>query len=104
MQEEFYLKVHKINNELLMAICDKEHLNCNFSHNGIRIHISEHFYGSIGFTTDEVVKKAKQATQINAVGNKIVNLLASKLLISTETILWMKDDSGKKVGHVITIG
>ena len=104
MHEEFYLKVHKINHDILVAICDKEYLNCSFNHNGVRIRVSEYFYGNISYTANEVIKKVRKATQINAIGKKIVDLLTSNMFISVESILWMKDDVGGKIGHIITLG
>ncbi len=92
----FVHKVHRSETHVLLAVCDKELLGRTLrgkmtdakqtgvqrmpvpSVNRFDFEINEKFYGSEECSTEGVLELAKSATMINAVGNKIVDLLVEK--------------------------
>lgn len=76
-RELFWVNIFRVDNEVIVAICDKELLGkeLNDPGLGIRIKIDPKFYGGELLEFDEVLNLLREATMINAVGNNIVQKL-----------------------------
>ena len=104
MTEQFFAKIHKIENEVLVAICDTELSGSKFRHNGVTIRISEYFYGTEDYYESEILSLLTGATQINVMGKRITELLIKEEIIHPDSVLWMELPDGSPVGHAITVG
>ena len=102
-KEEFRLKVHKFDRETLVAICDKNLVSKKLKNYGVPINVTEHFYGESLYTEKEILTRVKTASQLNVIGNNIVNLLTKNGVIPESAILWLKDKNNEKVGHSIIV-
>ena len=96
----FYLKIHKIGEQKLIAICDKEILGETIMFNGVKLHIRESFYGKIEYEADEVLQELKSYTQLNVFGEKIAKLMIENKLVHPDIFLWL-EHKGKKIGHAM---
>lgn len=86
----FSYKVFKTGNDVLLAICDDEILGKTFSAGEIEITVSE-FYKGGKCNEAEALKLVRKATIINAVGNRIIKLLAEKNMVSSDSVLKIGD-------------
>ncbi len=98
----FYLKIHMIEGERLVAICDKEILGEAIDHNGVKLHIREAFYGKIEYEPDEVLKELQFFTQLNVFGEKIAKLMIENKIVHPDVFLWI-EHNGKRHGHAMVM-
>ncbi|MCY3411171.1 MAG: DUF424 family protein [Candidatus Heimdallarchaeota archaeon] len=98
----YFLKSYKNAHELLVAVCDKDILGRTFDHNGLKLNISDKFYGNDEYSEDEVLQELKRCTSANVFGRNICTLLIENGMIHPNTILWLKDGD-KEIGHAILI-
>ena len=82
----FSYNVFDQSGEKLLAVCDDDILDKTFSSEDIEITVSD-FYRGRKCSKEEIVKIAKKATIINAVGNKIVNLLIENNMVNKPAVL-----------------
>ncbi|MBO3762588.1 MAG: DUF424 family protein [Thermoproteota archaeon] len=69
-------KRHEIGGIIIVGICDTDLLNKTIADKrGLRITIKESFYGKDPIPVEEVKRLLKDATSINAVGKKSVELV-----------------------------
>ncbi|MEL9929632.1 MAG: DUF424 family protein [Sulfolobales archaeon] len=75
--ERFWVKVFKIDSEVLVAICDEDLLGTTLVdlENSITIRVDPNFYGGELLEFDEIIPLLKEATVVNVIGNKIVSRL-----------------------------
>jgi hypothetical protein len=99
---KFRAKLHKYDNEKLLAICDADLIGKSILHNGVKIIIQERFYGEIEFSIDEILIELKTASSYNVMGKNICKILTDESLLHPATILWMGDED-KPVGHAIVV-
>lgn len=104
MSNLFFAKVHKIENEVILAVCDSELSGTRFRHNGVTIRVTEYFYGSEDYYESEIISMFTSATQINAMGERVTNLLIREGIVHPDSVLWMEHPKIGKVGHVISMG
>lgn len=79
----FAYKVHRQQGHVLLAICDKSLLRAVLDKE-LGFHVSESFYGTEQCSEDDIIALVHDATMINAVGNKIVDVLVAKGLVEKE--------------------
>ncbi|RMG32000.1 MAG: DUF424 family protein [Methanobacteriota archaeon] len=96
----FYLKIHEINGQKLIAICDKEILGKVIPHNGVKLKIREAFYGNIEYDADEVLQELKSFSQLNVFGERIAKLMIEEKIVHPDVFLWI-EFHGKKIGHAM---
>ncbi len=67
-----YLKVYKVDNEVLVAVCDEKYLGKEFSDGNAQLNVSEKFYGNTPASCHEVAAALQDATIANLVGEESV--------------------------------
>lgn len=82
----FSYNVFRQNSDILLAICDADVLGKTFKSREIEITVSD-FYRGEECSEKEALKLARNATIINAVGNKIIRLLIEKEIVDTPAVL-----------------
>ncbi len=65
-----YLKVYKIDNEVLVAVCDEKYLGKEFSEGNAQLKISEKFYGRTPADCAEVTAALQDATIAKSRGRR----------------------------------
>ena len=58
----------------VLAVCDAELLNTTLMKGDVKVHISEHFYGTSRVSADEVTEALKKAENVNLMGERAVAL------------------------------
>lgn len=79
-------------NDLLLAVCDADILGKTFGSDDIEITVSD-FYKGRECNDKEILRLARKATIINAIGNNIVDLLIKNRLVEVSNVL--------KIGNVM---
>ena len=85
-----YLKIYKIDNEVMVAVCDEKYLGKEFSDGNAQLKVTEKFYGKTPATCTEVAAALQEATIANLVGEESVACAIDAGII--------------EAGHVIYIG
>ncbi len=96
----FYLKIHNIDGQKLIAICDKEILGKTIPHNGVKLKIREAFYGKVEYEADEVLRELESFSQLNVFGERIAKLMIENKIVHPDVFLWI-EFNGKKIGHAM---
>lgn len=81
------VKVHQRGNELLVAACDTDILGRTFKGNGLRLHVSESFYGGERLDEDGLVSRLQFATIANLVGRRTVEVAVKRGFVDPECVL-----------------
>ncbi|MHA1409287.1 MAG: DUF424 domain-containing protein [Candidatus Odinarchaeia archaeon] len=68
-----YLKKTRVDNDIVVAVCDKEVLGKKFKEGKLRLDVSEHFYGGTLITLENAIAEIKASSIANIVGNKIIS-------------------------------
>jgi len=82
----FYVKVHKVTGEVMLAGCDEEVLGKVFCEGDLEIKVNEGFYGGEIVDENQLMKKVKDATIVNFMGDRIVDLALEKGLVAKEGV------------------
>jgi len=91
----FSYKVFRVPEEVLVAVCDREILGKKFGE--MEFEVSESFYGGGICGEEELREILKEATIINAVGNKIIDFLVKENIVDKEGIIKIGDVSHAQV-------
>lgn len=85
--ENFWVKIHEIENYTIIAICDEDLLGKELhdAKLGISIKIDPLFYGGEILGFDEIIPLLNRANVINAIGNNIVKRLSEAGYINSES-------------------
>ncbi len=84
-------KKHEFNNHTILAVCDKELLGKTISSEKIELTVSQRFYGGDEITQKELLKLVNESDSLNLVGNKCIEILQKKGLISESSIINISD-------------
>ncbi len=84
-------KIHVHENERILAACDEEILGMTFRGDGIKIKVSETFYGGEAITEDTFIERTKSVTIMNLVGNRVVEKAIEEGLVSKDNIMIIGD-------------
>ena len=87
----FSYKIFQQQDEVLLAICDKEILDKDFSEGEMSINVSNDFYSDKECEKNEAVELIKNSTIINAVGNQIIDLLLNENIINKSNVIRIGD-------------
>ena len=87
MMTEFSYRLYKQGSEVLLAISDAEILGKIFSEGEIELSVSEDFYAGKTCSSKQAIDLIKSSTIVNAVGERIVDLLVSEEFIDKNRIL-----------------
>jgi len=80
-------KIHTHDNERILAACDQEILGMTFRGDGIKIKVSEIFYGGEPVSEDAFVERTRSVTIMNLVGNRVVGRAVKEGLVSEESVM-----------------
>ena len=70
----------------LLAVCDDDIIGKTFTGKDVEITVSD-FYKGVKCESQKIVEIAKKSTIINAVGNKVVDLLIKNNLVDKSSVL-----------------
>jgi hypothetical protein len=75
---EFYVKIYRVEEQVLVAACDSELLGRTISgEGGLELRVSEHFYGGSLMDAGQACKAMRTSTSLNLMGEGIVKLALS---------------------------
>jgi hypothetical protein len=86
-----YLKVYKIDNEVLVAVCDEKYLGKEFSEGNAQLKVSEKFYGRMPASCTEVTTALQEATIANLVGEESVACAIGAGIIESGHVIYIGD-------------
>jgi len=85
----FRLKVYRVQGEMLVAVCDSDIVGKTFrdEERGLKLEITEKFYGSEDANSDKVREYLKKATIANISGKKAVKLAIEAGIVDEDRVL-----------------
>ena len=86
----FSYRIFKVQKEVLVAVCDKEILGKKFRWNPI-FEVKESFYGGNTCGEKELKEILKNATIINAVGNRVIDFLIKENFVDENNVIKIGD-------------
>jgi uncharacterized protein len=86
-----YLKVYKVEREVLVAVCDEKYLGKEFSEGNAQLNISEKFYGRTPASCAEVTAALQEATIANLVGEESVACAIDAGIIEAAHVIYIRD-------------
>lgn len=89
--EEVWVKVHRREGHVLVAVCDAELLGRELNHRGVTIKVSEKFYGGFRASVEEALKLLEEATSANLLGSRIVEAAIKRGLVHREAVMRIAD-------------
>jgi hypothetical protein len=96
----FSFKVHQDGGDVMLAVCDKSILGQTFSRDGIKLKVTERFYGNSTASEDEFLRMVGQATIVNLLGDQIVEAALRHRVVDPENVV---DLCGIKQAQVIAL-
>ena len=81
------MKLRKIGNTVLLAICDTDILGKTLCEGKIVFHVKEEFYKGSKVTIEEAVGMIENSTIVNMVGKKIVKKAIEEGYVHPEAVL-----------------
>ncbi|HID43683.1 MAG TPA: DUF424 family protein [Archaeoglobaceae archaeon] len=88
---KFRMKIYRVENEILVAVCDSNLIGKKFQDEGIRIEINENFYGEDEVEEEEVKKALEEATIANISGERAVRLAIRIGIVDENNVLKIKE-------------
>jgi hypothetical protein len=91
LTSKVYVKVVKVKNEVILAICDEEILGKTFEdkEKGLKIEVKEAFYKGLKMELEDSISLFEKASIVNLVGEKIVEKAVRKGFIKPSGIIWI---------------
>lgn len=86
-----YLKVYRIDNEVMVAVCDEKYLGKEFSDGNARLEVTEKFYGRTPASCAEVAAALQEATIANLVGEESVACAIGAGVIEPAHVMYIGD-------------
>lgn len=90
IESKFSYKIFKQGNDTLLAVADSSILGKILKQNGITLEVKCDFYHERIANENKIIELVKSATIVNAIGNKIINLLLNNNLIDKNSVLWIE--------------
>jgi hypothetical protein len=81
------MKVHKYNNEILVAASDADLIGKTFVDGKLTLQVSKIFYGKELVTAEQLIEKLEIATIANLVGKEVISIAINEKLIKEEGII-----------------
>ena len=100
MGRMIYIKVHKGQDDTILAACDEEVLGQTFRGDGMRITVSERFYNDETVSEETFVEFMEKVTIMNLVGERVIALAIEKGHVSEDNVL---DIGGVKHAQVVKL-
>lgn len=82
-----YIRIHRHENDTILAACDAELLGATFTDGNARITVNEAFYGGHRAEPSELSQRMNDATIMNLVGNRVVELAIAEGHAREEDVL-----------------
>jgi len=82
-----YLKVRRVQKEIVVAVCDEDILGKKFQEGELKLHVKEDFYGGKLVSMREGIDAIKESTIANIVGKKIIQKLIEEGLVIEEAVI-----------------
>ena len=82
-----YMKLRKIGNTVLLAICDTDILGKTLCEGKIVFHVKEDFYKGSKVTIEEAVGMIQNSTIVNMVGRRIVKKAIEEGYVHPDAVL-----------------
>lgn len=82
----FCYKIHKKENNIILAVCDSELLGKKFEENNLQLFVKKDFYYE-NKTRDEIIKIFDKANIINLVGKRIIKLAEKNKWIKMKNVI-----------------
>jgi len=83
----FYVKVHEIEGEKMIAVCDREVLGKEYTEGELCLTVSEKFYRGDNASPEELKKALTDATIANLVGENAVEIAIEEGHIDKENTI-----------------
>jgi len=83
----YYIKVHRIEKEVIVAACDKEVYARRFKQGKLKFFADPEFYGDKLFGEKEMLELFREATIINLAGSKCIRAAINADLVDPENII-----------------
>jgi len=83
----YWCKVHKQGKNVTVAICDADLLGKTIQDQGLKINVSEKFYGGFKADLDEALKLLEDATAANLLGENIVTAAINAGFIHRDAVI-----------------
>ena len=80
-------KIHVHEKDRILAACDQEILGMTFRGDGVKIKVSEVFYGGEPVSEDTFMERTKSVTIMNLVGNRVVERAVKEGLVSEGSVM-----------------
>jgi hypothetical protein len=84
-----YLKVYKVDNEVMVAVCDEKYLGREFSDGKAQLKVTEKFYGRTPASCQEVAAALQEATIANLVGEESVACAIGAGIIESSHVIFI---------------
>lgn len=85
------LKIHKLDNKKLLAICDSELLGKKIETEKLILDLNSNFYKGEKKEEHEILREINNISSINAVGKKTINFLIKNKIIKEKNIKKIND-------------
>lgn len=87
--ETLFIKIHRNQNNTMIAVCDKEVLGKEFEYNGQKIVVSDSFYKGEEKIKKDVIELLKSATTANILGEKAVLCAIEAGIIDQDSVMYI---------------
>ena len=84
-----FLKVYRIDNEVLVAVCDEGCIGKEYTEGDLSLKVSKAFYGDDRADRDEVVSALCEATIANIVGELSVACAVENGFVDVQNIIYI---------------
>ncbi len=81
------MKVHKYNNEILVAASDADLIGKTFVDGKLTLQVSKIFYGEEVVTVEQLIEKLEISTIANLVGKEVISIAINEKFIKEEGII-----------------
>lgn len=85
-----YLKIHHSGDRTVVALCDKNLIGKRIEDKKLRLDITERFYKGEERIESDIIEILKDATNLNIVGKKSIELALKSGVITKENIIKIK--------------
>ena len=85
----FSIKVHKIRNEIMLAVCDANILGNEYEEGEYRLFVSKEFYNESFVEESGLKELLSQSTIINLVGEDVIEIALKEGFIDIEHIFYV---------------
>lgn len=82
-----YMRIHERDHDTIVACCDEGLLDTEIKEDKICLSVKESFYGKESCKKEELVNAMKQASIINLIGEKCVNIGIDEGFIDEDNVL-----------------